>query len=158
VDQRPEAQRLAAAHPVGERLVEQGAGSGRALTREALEVALDPEQPAQNLKRVSVDVEVVIWGLDDAPRRLELGQDGARDPQLVHQLQATQRVGTGHQPSQLGELALPRRLAGPGGLGTPQLDRLGIRLQAPELRMLRGDSDTLGVLSYVKVKLSTELS
>ena len=116
VEQRAEAQRLAAGQLVGERLGEQLPRLLGPLAREALEVGLDLEQPLEHRQRVAVDVEVVVGALLDPAQRLELGQQRRRDPELVDQLQPAERVGAGDQQPQLGELALAGRLRGALGL------------------------------------------
>ena len=78
MEEGAEAQRRAAGHLVGERLVEQRPRLRGALAGEAVEVGLDLERVLEHRQRVAVDVEVVVGALLDAAQRLELGQDDRR--------------------------------------------------------------------------------
>ncbi len=125
-----EAKRRAATEIVGERLVEQHAHLSGSLAGVAVEVALDREQLLEHLDRVIVDVEVVVRVLDHASQRGELRQHGGRRPELVEQPQAGDRIRPGDQQPQLGELALPGRLAGASRRLERQLAGPGRRLEA----------------------------
>ena len=116
-----EAQRGAAGHLVGERLVEQRPRFAGALAGEAVEVGLDLERALQHRQRVAVDVEVVVGPLLDAAQVGELGEDDRGDAELVEQGEAAQRVAAADQPAQLDQLPLARRLGGAAGFGAGQL-------------------------------------
>ena len=112
-----EAQRGAAGHLVGERLVEQRPHLLDSLAGEAAEVGLDLERALEHRQRVAVDVEVVVGALLDVAQRGELGQDDRREAEVVEQGEAAQGVGAADQLAQLGQLPLARRLRGPGRFG-----------------------------------------
>ncbi|MFN8152440.1 MAG: hypothetical protein U0R24_15120 [Solirubrobacterales bacterium] len=115
VQECSEAQRAAARQPVGERLREDRRDPVGGVAREAREIRLDLEQPAQDLDRVPVGIEVVVGALADAAQRVELGQDPAERPELGEQLDASDRIGSRHERPQLRELPLPGRFAGAAG-------------------------------------------
>ena len=57
---------------------------------------------------------MVVGVLDHPPERLELGEDGGGELELVHQRQRLERPRPADDPAKLGELALP------GGIGRPR--------------------------------------
>ena len=75
---------------------------------------------------------MVVRVLLDPTQRFELGEHGAGRPQVVEQLDPAQRVGAADEQPQLGELALPGRLAGACRFGAGERDGSPVELE-PEL-------------------------
>ena len=96
VEERSEAERLAARELVGERLVEH-------LAQLALGLGLDLDQALQHLERVPVDVLVVVVALLDVVQVGELGQHRVQEAEAVGEVEALDGAGREHQPPQLGE-------------------------------------------------------
>src|SRR5205814_2684209 len=88
VEQRGEAQRLPVVELVRERFGERALEARPELRPEdGGRVALDLEQPAQDLDRVTVDVEVVEVALLYAVEGVELGEHGGDEAEAVGQLE-----------------------------------------------------------------------
>src|SRR5205085_8434163 len=90
VQQRAEAQRLAAGQLIGQRLVEELGRLGRQSAEEAGQVCLDREPLLEHGQGVAMDVEVVVGVLHDAAQRVELGQHGSGQVERVEQLDPPQ--------------------------------------------------------------------
>ncbi len=121
VDERAEAKRAAAGEAVGERLGENRLDRVGVLAGEGREVALDFDDPPQDLERVAERVEVVVRVLGHTAQLLELRQHRRYRVQLVENLDPPGRVGPGEHRLELRKLALARGLSGagrfrPGGL------------------------------------------
>ena len=141
VDQRPYPQRLPAGQPIRERLLEQFGDRLSRVPGVPIEVLLHLEQPPQDLDRVGVGVEVMVGALSHATKSIELGQHGGSSSELVEQLDRADRLRTGDDRGQLGELSLSRRLTGPARLAPRQLDGPGIGVEAEPRREPRGPQD-----------------
>ena len=102
VEQRTEAERLAARELVRQRLVEH-------LAQVAGGLRLQLDQPLEHLERVPVDVLVVVVALLDVVEVGELGQDRVEEAEPVGQREARDGARREHQPAQLREHSLAGR-------------------------------------------------
>ena len=132
VQQSAEAQPAAAGQLVGQRLGQQGAHrrGQRLVAERSGGIALEIDAGLQDLERVPVDVEVVVWVLLDAAQGGQLGQDRRDEVELVHEAKpAHGRVG-GHDAAQLGEDALLGGARQPRRVRADRGRRFGVDLEA----------------------------
>ena len=144
VQERAEAQRVAARHLVGERRASSVADRLRVLGAERLRrVALEGDGAVEHLEGVVEDVEVVVAALLDAAQRLELRQHARAQPELEREPDPLPRALAGEHPAQLGIDALARdpreraggranARAGIGVRGEPQLAGQPHEAQRPQ--------------------------
>ena len=111
---------------LGERLGEQRR-DGRRVARPDAEhrrrIGLQCDGLLEHLKRVRVDVGVVVAVLLDAAQRVQLGQDRLGQPDLLHEAQGAEHAVAHDDPLQLGEHALLRHRGGLRGARAGQLAR-----------------------------------
>jgi hypothetical protein len=130
VHQRSEAQREAAGHVVGERLVKQRANRGGARTiKHAARVALELEQLTEYLQGVSADIEVVVAALADPAERVELGQHNCTQAEVAQQADAVRGALAGEDPLQLTVDALGGDLGQARSNVARRRDRRGVGLE-----------------------------
>ena len=130
VEEGAEAQRGAAGHLVGERLVEQRARLARRARRRSARGRPRPRACCSSTASVWPWTSRWWFGpLLDVAQLGELGQDDGGEAELVEQGQAAQRVGAADQLAQLDELALAGRLGGARSLGAGELGRRGVDLE-----------------------------
>ena len=120
VQERAEAERLAAGELVGERLVQH-------LAQLAGGLALELDQPLEHLDRVAVDVEVVVVALLHLVQVGELGEHRAQQAEPVGEVEARHGPWREHEPAQLGEDALARCLG--HARGRRRGEPLGLRVR-----------------------------
>ena len=104
VQERAEPQRLPARQPSASGRAARPRPPRRASPNTARRVRLQLQQPLEHLERVAPHVEVVVGVLLDSLQRVQLRQQLAHQPGLVHQLQPAQRLGSQTQPAQLVEV------------------------------------------------------
>src|SRR5215210_8642830 len=121
VEERPEAQGAGTCEVICERLREELLDLRREVAREAGQIGLEAQPLLQHRESVAEYVEVVIGVLDHAAERRELREDDRRKPQLVHQLDSTQRIRAGDDPAELRELPLAGRVGGMARLRSREL-------------------------------------
>ncbi len=130
VEERRPAQRVAPGQLVGQWRCEQLRHRGGSIAAVGRQIVLDLERAPQDLDRVVVGVEVVVGALADAAHRRDLGEDHRRRLEAVEHPEPGERLRSGEQPGELGELPLAGRLGGARRLTTGERDRLRLGLDA----------------------------